>query len=71
MIFKDLSDRQWENDYERSKALRKRFREAKKNDAAISQDCRSLQEKHSLSIPVLPASESDAKIASLIKFDSK
>lgn len=66
----DVQDRQWDDPYEMNRRLRSRFRvgrHAREKDAKIS---RALQEKMSLGIELLPATEEDARRARMIDFGS-
>lgn len=64
----DLSEKQWEDPYERNKKLRKAFREGRhlrEKDAGVAA---ALQDKMSLGLDLLPEHADDAKRARLVEY---
>jgi coiled-coil domain-containing protein 130 len=64
----ELSQKQWEDPYEKNKKLRKAFRVGRKQREADAGAAIALQDKMSLGLDLLPESESDARMAKLIDF---
>jgi coiled-coil domain-containing protein 130 len=63
-----LSEKQWEDPYERNKKLRNAFRVGRKQREADGGVTAALQDKMSLGLDLLPESETDARLAKLIDF---
>lgn len=64
----DLSEKQWDDPYEKNKRLRNSFREGRKQREQEANISRSLQEKMSFGYDLLPEDSNDAKKAGLIEF---
>ncbi|TPX45395.1 hypothetical protein SeMB42_g01704 [Synchytrium endobioticum] len=63
------SAKAWSDPFSNSQKLRKRFREDKKEREVIQKESDAFRDKKNLSIPILPASESDAKQATEVIFE--
>ncbi|EPE26628.1 hypothetical protein GLAREA_02541 [Glarea lozoyensis ATCC 20868] len=66
----ELSEKQWEDPYEKNRNLRKAFRVGRKQREADAGVTATLQDKMSLGLDLLPESEADARMAKLIDFGS-
>jgi coiled-coil domain-containing protein 130 len=64
----DLSEKQWEDPYEKNKRLRDKFRAGRKQREKDSDVTSALQDKMSLGLDLLPEHEDDSKRASFIEF---
>ncbi|XP_069051749.1 probable splicing factor YJU2B [Lepisosteus oculatus] len=60
----------WRDDFQVNSALRRKFREEKKAQAEEEEKDSAFRNKASLSIPLVPESEGDRKLASLLAFQS-
>ncbi|KAI6244484.1 hypothetical protein HI914_07392 [Erysiphe necator] len=64
----DLSEKQWDDPYEKNKRLRNTFREGRKQRERESKINSSLQEKMSFGYDLLPEDSNDVKRAGLVEF---
>uniref|UniRef100_W5MGX8 Probable splicing factor YJU2B n=1 Tax=Lepisosteus oculatus TaxID=7918 RepID=W5MGX8_LEPOC len=60
----------WRDDFQVNSALRRKFREEKKAQAEEEEKDSAFRNKASLSIPLVPESEGDRKLASLLAFQT-
>lgn len=63
------NQRQWDDPFERSQALRKNFREESKRIAAKRAEEKTLQDKNSLSIPIVEESADDQVVSQNTSFE--